>query len=311
LKDAVKVVILSGAISEERDVSLRSGRRAHRILAQHFPTCLIELESNSLPKDLDPRRALIFPLIHGNFGEDGHLQRLLEVDGFIYVGSGIPSMELTINKTLTKNCVAEGGVPVLPQIAFSARKPMEFSFGDLCQRIGARELFLKPNDKGSSLQCYPCRNATQLAEALENVRDGEWVIEALCRGRDLTVGVLHGRALAAVEIRHGDGFFDYDAKYTAGRAEHIVPATIGEDLAFRMRFLAERSFALCHCRDWARVDFILREDGEPFFLELNSIPGFTDTSLFPDSATGCGISPEDCLCALVRGAMERHRQRFL
>jgi D-alanine-D-alanine ligase len=310
LKERIEIVILSGAISGEREVSLRSGRRARDLLVPFFPTRLLELEDNALPEGLDSRRAVIFPLVHGDFGEDGQLQRLLESGGFVYVGSGVSAMELTIHKTFTKQRVSDGGIPTLPQIEFSARDRDLHVFVEVCQRVGTGELFLKPNDRGSSLQCHPCPDANLWGKALEDVKRGQWIAEAFCRGRDLTVGVLHGTALGVVEIDHGGEFLDYDAKYRAGCSRHLFPAPIGKELTARLRAHGERAFQLCGCRDWARVDFLLREDGEPFFLEINAVPGFTESSLFPDSAVAAGLSPADCLRELVQLALGRHRQRF-
>jgi D-alanine-D-alanine ligase len=311
LNKTIEVIILSGAISGERDVSIRSGQRVYSLIRKYYPARLIVLDDNELPGNLDPRSTLIFPIIHGDFGEDGRLQRLMEIGGFVYVGSDASSMELTVDKALTKNCVAEGCIPVLPHVTFCAQKCNMPSFNDLCQRIGSLELFIKPNDKGSSIQCFQCHTAERFADFTESVCEGTWIVESLCPGRDLTVGVLIGRALSVVEICHNAEFLDYDSKYIPGRSQHIAPAPIGADLTSQIMDFAELAFARCKCRDWARVDFLLRNDEKLFFLELNSIPGFTDVSLYPDSAIGCGISPGDCLCALVNEAMKRHRQRFL
>jgi D-alanine-D-alanine ligase len=305
-----EVLILSGAISSEREVSLRSGQNAYRLLADLLPVRLCELADSELPPGLDPRRTVIFPLVHGEFGEDGHLQALLDRDGFVYVGSGKDSMELTINKARTKERVTAGDIPTLPHFTFSVAEKEKLSFEKACGSVGAAELFLKPNDRGSSIHCYPCVDEESWIRALADVEEGQWIVEPLCRGRDVTVALLHGKALSALEVSHGGNFLDYQAKYSVGAAEHLCPAPIGGVLTARLRNYAERAFSLCDCRDWARVDFLLRPDGAIFFLEVNGIPGFTETSFFPDCAAGAGISPAECLQKLIGPTLERHRYRY-
>jgi D-alanine-D-alanine ligase len=305
-----EVLILSGAISSEREISLRSGRHAHQLIANLFPSRLIELEVNGLPPGLDPRHTVIFPLIHGEFGEDGRLQALLDRDGFVYVGSGKDSMELTINKARTKERIAGGDIPTLPHFIFTATEKEKPSFEEICETVGASELFLKPNDRGSSIQCYSCGDKDSWTRTLEQIEGGRWIVEPFCRGRDITVALLHGKALSVLEISYTEDFLSYEAKYVAGAAEHLCPAPIGGELTARLRNYAERAFSLCDCRDWARVDFLLRPDGAIFFLEVNGIPGFMETSFFPDCAVGAGISPVECLQKLIHPVLERQRYRY-
>jgi D-alanine-D-alanine ligase len=303
MSTAREVVILSGAVSGERDVSLRSGRRVFSELDGQLPRRLVELEKNALPGGLDPARSVVFPLVHGDFGEDGQLQRLLEERNLSYVGSGSESMELTIRKGRTKERVRRVGVPVLPSLAFSAgsRPP---SFSRLCEILSAPALFLKPDALGSSLFCRPIRGEGEWEEALGGCRSGDWLVEPLCRGREFTVGLLGDRPLAVLEIVHGQDFLSYAGKYAAGGARHLCPAPVGMGLESSLKELARLAFTACGCRDWARVDLLLDGDGRPYFLEINAIPGFTATSLYPDSALGAGFSPPELLRAIVARAWE-------
>jgi D-alanine-D-alanine ligase len=310
LSQNCEILILSGAISSEREVSLRSGRNAYELLVPHMPVRLIELQRNELPDGLDPCHCVIFPLIHGEFGEDGQLQALLEGKGFVYVGSSKDAMELSISKMCTKERVAAGGIPVLAHCAIDGAKAKGLSFEEICRLLDSDHIFLKPNGKGSSIQCFPCVDADRWASAVAQVDSGLWIAEVFFPGRDLTVAVLHGRALPVLEALHGGEFLDYDSKYSVGTSGHVCPAEIGGDLEERLRNYAERAFAICGCRDWARVDFLLRSDGCIFFLELNGTPGFTKTSYFPDCAIGSGISPAECLMQLVQPALERHRNCY-
>ena len=312
MNENCEVVILCGADSPERDVSIRSGLHAKELLEAKMEVRLFELGTNELPHGLDPRRSIIFPLIHGNFGEDGGLQRLLDDAGFTYVGSGADSMEITINKARTKDLVSTVAVPVLAQHTFDWSKKNDMPFGEICRLLDSGgKLFLKPNRGGSSIRCSPCRDEAQWRMALEeSVDDGDWIVEPYCLGgRDVTVAVLHGHAIAVMEITHGENFFDYDAKYSVGMAKHICPAPVGEKIAKQLRGHAERAFSICKCRDWARVDFIIGDSGV-FFLELNAIPGFTRTSLYPDCAKGAGMTPAQCLEKLLEPALLRHGNRW-
>ncbi|MDR2030272.1 MAG: hypothetical protein LBP65_02295 [Puniceicoccales bacterium] len=303
MKRERELVILSGGISGEREISLNSGRRAWDVLRRQLPCRLMELEDNVLPKDLDPAMAVIFPIIHGDFGEDGRLQRLLERQNFSYVGSGHAAMELTICKSKTKERVASAGVPILPSRTFS-QKMRPPSFAELCHDLSAQRFFFKPDAMGSSLFCRPIHGSQEWNAAVAGRGAGDWLVEPLCSGREFTVGLLEDRALAVVEIEHGQEFLSYSGKYCAGQVRHICPAPIEKAAEKLLRQLALQVFKICGCRDWARVDFLMDSDGRPFFLEINAIPGFTATSLYPDSAAGVGIAPDELLRTVVARAWE-------
>lgn len=299
----VEVVILCGGISSEREVSLRSGRRVFDLLQPHIPTRLIILESNGLPGGLDANRHLIFPLIHGEFGEDGRLQRLLEKRDFIFLGSDAESAVLTMDKGRTKDLVRDHGIGVLPQVRFSAAEKSTMNFSHLVERLSSMILFLKPNGRGSSLFCARIDGEDQLSRALQVPGIDEWLCEPYCPGRDLTVGILHGHALEVLEIVPTGMFVDYDSKYSAGGSRHLVPAPIEKTMTETVRHTAEKIFRLCRCRDWARIDFLLASDGRLHFLEVNSIPGFTATSFYPDS--GRAFAPDRLLLEMLAPALAK------
>jgi D-alanine-D-alanine ligase len=263
---------------------------------------LIELETNDLPLDLDPERSVIFPLIHGDFGEDGQLQTLLEARKFFYVGSDSRSMALTIHKLSTKQRVSAAGISVLPHFFFSAGEKNSLNFGDLCKKLGTEALFLKPDDKGSSLHCHPIHSEEQLQRALEEVVSGNWLLESLCPGREITVAILNGRALEPLEVISDQEFLDYTSKYTPGKSCHLCPAPLDKPLSRQIQEWAERAFARCHCSHWGRVDFLVDRHERPHFLEINGIPGFTPTSFYPDILRASGRSLEGALLEILRSA---------
>lgn len=297
------VAVLLGGTSSEREVSLGSGRACALALARSFPTCEIDVTADAVPAGLDPRKHVVFSALHGGFGEDGGMQRALEAEGIAYAGCGVAASALTIDKTRTKAAVAAAGVRVASGLAFAAaQKPAAAAIA--AQLPGP--LVLKPNDQGSSVGLYLIGDQAALEAALCEVRTGNWLVEQRISGRELSVGVLHGRAMGVVEIRPKSGVYDYRSKYTKGLTEYLAPAPLDDGLTRAVQQAAERAFAACGCRDYGRVDFMLSEENIPFFLEINPLPGMKETSLLPMSARCAGMD----FTALVREMVGPALQRF-
>jgi D-alanine-D-alanine ligase len=279
------VAVLCGGTSSEREVSLGSGRACALALARSFPTRLIELSENALPRDLDSASHVVFSTLHGTFGEDGGMQRLLDGAGVQYAGCGAASSALTMDKARTKEAVAAHGVKVAEAIVFGASgRP---SAAEITARLGA-DVVLKPNNEGSSVGLSVVDSRAGLEAALGRIVKGTWMAERRIRGRELSVGVLNGRAMGVVEIRPHSGVYDYASKYTKGLTEYLAPAPLDPELAGAVGRAAETAFSACGCRDYARVDFILSAEDEPFLLEINTLPGMKETSLLPMSARCAG-----------------------
>lgn len=297
------IVVLCGALSPEREVSLRSGAACAEALARSFAHVrLVRLDANALPADLDPSRDVIFPIIHGDYGEDGRLQADLDARGFHYAGCDSPTSALCIDKPKTKHRFRAAGVPVCPEVSFAwTRRPRALS---VIRRLG-REIVMKPADKGSSVGLYKLSGARALSRVLSRLPRGEWMIEPLIRGREMTVGILEGKAMGIVEIAPKSGNYDYKSKYTAGASEYLYPAAIPEATTAAIREAAEKLFAACGCRDFARADVILRPDGRFFFLEVNTHPGLTATSLMPKSASCVGHDFTELVRRMVAPAIQR------
>jgi D-alanine-D-alanine ligase len=287
------VAVLAGGTSAEREVSLGSGQACAAALSRSFPTRLFRVDRDELPAGLDPQRHVAFSTLHGTFGEDGGMQRLLEAAGVAYAGSDAAASALAMDKARTKAAVAARGVRSPDGEVFPGARPPEAA--DLCGRLG-EEIVLKPNAEGSSVGLALVSGRAELAAALGRLRSGVWLAERRIRGRELSVGILGGRALAIVEIRPLGGVYDYASKYTKGRSEYLLPAPLEAGVAAAVRGAAEAAFAACGCRDYARADFILSADNQPFFLEINTLPGMKETSLLPMSARGAGLD----FIALVR-----------
>jgi D-alanine-D-alanine ligase len=296
------IAVFCGGTSAEREVSLGSGRACAVALARSFPTRLFELNENALPAELDPNRHIVFSTLHGTFGEDGGMQRLLDAAGVVYAGCDATSSALTMDKARTKAAAQARGVGVAPSVVFAANKKPEAK--DILDALG-QELVVKPNDEGSSVGLAIVRGATELEAKLAGIAQGSWLVEPRIVGREFSVGVLEGKAMGVVEIRPKSGVYDYASKYTKGLTEYFAPAPLVEAATAKVKLAAETAFAACGCRDYARVDFMFSTQEELYLLEINTLPGMKETSLLPMSARCAGLDFTALVRALVTPALQR------
>ncbi len=297
------IAVFAGGTSAEREVSLGSGQACAAALARSFPTRLFDVTANALPAGLDPRLHVVFSTLHGTFGEDGGMQRLLEAAGVQYAGCDVASSALTMDKTLTKQAAAAQGVRGAKAILFAATaKPaVEAVIAQLGENV-----VVKPNAEGSSVGLSLAANRAELAAALAGITQGDWLVEERIVGRELSVGVMGGKAMGVVEIRPKSGVYDYASKYTKGASDYFAPAPLGDELTAVVRAAAETAYAACGCRDYARVDFMLSASNALYLLEINTLPGMKETSLLPMSARCAGLD----FTALVREMVTPALQRF-
>ncbi len=299
------IAVFAGGTSGEREVSLGSGAACAIALARSFPTRLFQIDRDALPAGLDPSKHVVFSTLHGTFGEDGGMQRLLDAAGVHYAGCDAAGSALTMDKDGTKRAVASRGIPTIPGIRFAAdRRP---TVEAVIAKFG-ENVVVKPNDQGSSIGLSIVSDRDQLAKALGAIKDGAWVIEQRIFGRELAVGVLGGKAMGVVEIRPKSGVYDYASKYTKGMTEYFAPAPLGDELTARIRAAAETAFAACGCRDYARVDFMLSERNDFYLLEINTLPGMKETSLLPMSARCVGLDFMALVKEMVAPALKRFQK---
>ncbi|MCB1103919.1 MAG: D-alanine--D-alanine ligase [Opitutaceae bacterium] len=297
------IAVLAGGVSAEREVSLGSGRACALALSRSFPTCLIDVKTPALPAGLDRAGMVVFSTLHGTFGEDGQMQRLLDEAGIHYAGCDAASSALTMDKTQTKAAASKVGVAGAKQHLFKAtEKPAPTG---IVASLGSN-LVLKPNAEGSSVGLTLIANEAELAAALAKVTAGTWMLEQRIMGRELSIGVLNGKAMGVVEIRPKSGVYDYASKYTKGLTEYLAPAPLDGTATRLVQESAEKAYAACGCRDYARVDFILSANGTLYLLEINTLPGMKETSLLPMSAQCVGLD----FTALVRELVMPAVQRF-
>lgn len=302
----VRITVLAGGVSSEREVSLGSGAASASALARLWPTRLVDVTAAALPPGLDPARDVVFSTLHGTFGEDGGMQRLLDAAGVAYAGCDAASSALTMDKAATKRASASAGVRVAPDRVFAVAPGSSRPTADeLISALGSERIVLKPNDQGSSVGLALPEDRAALVQALAALAPGNWIAEPRLVGRELSVGVLAGKALGIVEIRPRSGVYDFASKYTKGATEYVCPAPLPDEATAAVRAAAEKAFAACGCRDYARVDFILISPSEFFLLEINTLPGMKETSLLPMSARSAGLDFTGLVGELVGPAVRR------
>ena len=277
----LNVTVLMGGASAERDVSLRSGQAVSRGLAEAgYEVCQVDPRDGAL--DIPTGVEAVFIALHGEYGEDGQVQFELNERRIPYTGSGSEASRLAFDKERSKQVLHIRGL-ALPA-------------WEVLRAHDARHLVLpvvvKPVRQGSSIGVSRVRTESEWAAAVRNAfRYGDTVlVEAYIEGRELTVGIVGDEPLPPVEIVAPDNWYDYAAKYTKGACQYLAPAPIDAVAARRCQESALRTFEALGCRGFARVDFRLSDDGEPYVLELNSIPGFTEMSLLPKAAAEAGMT---------------------
>lgn len=299
------IAVLCGGTSSESEVSLGSGKAVAQAMTLAYPTAKIILTAEAVPAELDPQRHVVYSTLHGTFGEDGGMQRLLDAAGISYAGCDAKGSDLCFDKWRTRQTVTAADVQVAPGRLFDAAdKP---SAAAIVQEYG-EQVVLKPNRQGSSFGLQIVSSRAGLEVALAGLRPGEWILEKRILGREFTIGLLRGRAMGVVEIVPQSGVFDFTSKYTKGLTEYYAPASISEELAAKMRTAAEAAFAACGCRDYARIDFMLSAEGEFYLLEINTLPGMKETSLLPMSARCVGLDFNALCREMVGPAVERFHQ---
>jgi D-alanine-D-alanine ligase len=256
-------------------------------------------------RDID----VFFLALHGEFGEDGQLQRIFEDRGLVYTGSGPEASRLAFDKMASKRLFARAGVDVPAVVEFTrAMRPTELD--EQLQGLGER-FVVKPIRQGSSVGVSIVNDRAEAVAAARKVLDefGDCMVESFIPGRELTVGVLGRQALPIIEIRSRTGFYDYQAKYVDDRTQYLFDTIEDRAVQARIQSAALACFDALGCRDFARVDFILTGDGTPYALEVNTIPGFTSHSLLPKAAARVGLSMSELCVRIVRTTLAQHHGR--
>jgi len=298
----MKVAVLMGGLSNERDVSLRSGAAIAAALKRkgHDVT---ELDASddivSKIKALKPES--VYVALHGKWGEDGCVQGMLEWLQIPYTGSSTLVSSLCFDKRVTKDFFKAYGVKTPRDNIFRRGEDVE----KFCRELKIQPpLVVKPNTEGSSIGVSRVEKIDELKPALEAAikLDTVVLVEEMIVGREVTVSVLNGKALPVVEVVPKSGFYDFKSKYTKGMTEYKVPAVLSEKLARDLKEASEKIFAALGCEGAVRIDFMIDKDEVPYALEVNTIPGMTETSLLPKAAAESGIVFDDLCDQILKTA---------
>ncbi len=297
MADKLKIIVMLGGPSAEREVSLRSGAQVVRAL-RTFGHEVRELDPRDDSWVLPAETDVVFLALHGTYGEDGTVQRRLEELGALYTGSDAEASRIGFDKALTKQrCVAAG----VPTARFTVvDKP------DAPWRGGWNPpVVLKPVRQGSSVGLQFVERVEDWSRSLaEAIRyDSQVLVEEKVAGRECTVGILNNQVLPLLEVRPRTSVYDYQTKYTPGTTDYFCPAPFDEATTRRVENAALGAFKAIGGRDYSRVDTIVRPNGEPVVLEVNTLPGMTETSALPKVAAAAGISYAELCQRMVELAL--------
>jgi len=305
----LKIAVLCGGTSTEREVSLRSGEKVFKTL--------IELGINTIKVDIRPdlilfllkeQVDLVFIILHGTPGEDGTVQGMLELFSIPYTGSGVLASALAIDKLASKKMFIANQLPVPPFFTFHKNYNLSGQLKEAEKHLGF-PLVLKPVREGSSIgvKIFHSIDGLEASVLSAQKKFGEVFLEKFIKGKCVTVGIIEYRGkelvLPILELRPKKEFYDYEAKYTAGLTEFIIPAQLEEDIYKYTQEVALSAYRALGCRGFARVDIMVSPDGVPFILEVNTLPGLTDLSDLPAQAKAESISYSQLIIAIIESAI--------
>ncbi|MGE5350626.1 MAG: D-alanine--D-alanine ligase family protein [Acidobacteriota bacterium] len=325
----VKIALLLGGTSPEREVSKRSGKSIYKALKDSGYDVLAIDPAYGLNQPEDPELLfgdkdfaeisnrncitainsplfdgvdLAFLALHGRWGEDGTIQSLLELRGIKYTGSGVLASSLAMDKSMTKIMFQHYGVMTPKWFVVTPHDYDEAVAKDKINKVLGYPCVIKPNEGGSTIGLTVCNNENEIDAAVKlALKYSETaVVEEFIPGREVTVTVLDKMALPVLEIKPKHELYDYECKYTHGMTEYIVPAQLSEDVASSLQEQAIMAFKAVGCKCYSRFDFRLTEDNRMYCLEVNTLPGMTDTSLVPKMAKAMGMNFNELLERIIK-----------
>jgi D-alanine-D-alanine ligase len=328
----INIALFVGGTSPEREVSKSSGKAIYHVLNSLGYNCTLidpaygtdqpksdedffsakdfgEITNENLIKtinsDLLDKIDLVFLALHGKRGEDGMIQSLLELKGIKYTGSGVLSSTIAMDKDLSKTLFLKNNVNTPSWFTIDKKFDRDEDIKLIKSKFGY-PLIIKPNDQGSTVGLSVVKNDEEIFKAIETAFQYSdlTVIEKYIPGREMTVAILEDKPLHVLEIFPKSGLYDYESKYTSGMSEYIVPANVTEEVFAKMQQQAITAFRSLRCKVYGRVDFRLNDENVPFCLEVNTLPGMTETSLVPKMAYSVGISFEELIERIIRNSLD-------
>ena len=299
-----RVAVLMGGLSAEREVSLKSGTAVLTALKRKG----VDAHGIDAGRDVFAQvragkfdRAFI--VLHGRFGEDGTVQGGLEVMGIPYTGSRVLGSALGMDKLRCKRIWASAGIPVAEQIVLTP----DIDLDGVAERLGF-PMFVKPSSEGSSIGVSKARTRAQLEQARELALKYDPIVlaERFIDGPELTCGILGERTLPLIRIETAREFYDYEAKYVSNDTRYHCPSGLDTAVEYKLQDIARRAFESIGCRGWGRVDFMMDSRGNPYVLEVNTVPGMTDHSLVPKAAKQAGIDFDELCLRILETSDDRN-----
>lgn len=298
LKNKIKIAVLYGGLSSEREVSLKTGKGIYDALIKkgYMNTLLIDVDWNIAEKLLSEKPDFCYIALHGRYGEDGTIQGLLEMMRIPYNGSGVAASAVAFDKVVSKSVFEFNGIPTPEYFILTDEKHSPFY-----------PCVVKPAREGSTIGITIVKSDEEFKDAVNIARryDNKVLVEKFVSGKELTISIIDELILPPIWIRPVKGFYDYESKYTKGMTEYIFDTGLSEDQNDYIKLIAKGAYDSLGCFSAARVDMIF--DGEKaYVLEVNTLPGMTETSLLPNAAKKYGISYEDLVDMIVRKCKGRY-----
>jgi len=291
-----------GGLSREREISLRTGKAILRALTEKgYQALAIDVSRDIAETLIKEKIDIAFIALHGRFGEDGTIQGMLELMRIPYTGSGVLASALALHKIMAKKFFLCENIPT-PTYEVFQREEIEKNPPRTTSL--PLPLVVKPAREGSTIGVSVVRKEEELVPALKEAGkyDEEILVEEFMKGKEITVGILEDIPLPIIEIAPKSGFYDYHSKYTKGETEYIIPARIPREKYLYAQEVSLKAFQVLGCSGCARVDLMTDEDANPFVIDVNTMPGMTETSLLPKAAGYAGISFEDLVERILLGA---------
>jgi len=291
-----------GGLSREREISLKTGKAILKALTEKgYTACPIDVGQDIAETLFKEKIECAFIALHGRFGEDGTIQGMLELMRIPYTGSGVLASALALHKIMAKKIFL---CEKIPTPSFEVFQRQEIG-KDLLRNISLPlPLVVKPAREGSTIGVSIARTEEELILALKEAAkyDEEILVEEFMKGKEITIGILEDIPLPVIEIVPKSGFYDYHSKYTKGETQYIIPARIPREKYLSAQEMSLKAFQALGCSGCARVDLMTDENGDPFVIDVNTMPGMTETSLLPQAASYAGIAFEDLVERILLGA---------
>jgi len=296
-----KIGVMMGGLSREREISLRTGKAILKaLLEKGYRACGIDVGNDLVEKLLQEKIEVAFLALHGRYGEDGTIQGMLELMRIPYTGSGVLASALALHKVMAKRVFLYEKIPT-PSFEVIRREEIEKEAAKISI---PPPLVVKPSSEGSTLGVSIVKEKGEMIPALKEAGkyDEEILIEEFMKGKEITIGILRDIPLPIIEIAPKSGFYDYRSKYTKGETEYIIPASLAREKYLYAQEISMKAFRALGCSDCARIDLMTDEEGNPFVIDVNTMPGMTETSLLPKAASYAGIPFEDLVERILLGA---------